>query len=206
MLRNVVRIDPEKCTGCGACAAACEEGAIRMVGGKAVVADESCCDGLGACLPACPAGAISIEQREAAPFAVPMVADARGGGPRRIEGLALSQWPIQLRLVPAGAPFFDGKELLVAADCTAYAMPGFQERFEKGRAVAVGCPKLDPPDCWQKLADIIGGHDIRKIVVTRMTVPCCGGIVRAVKDAVRASGKDTEIEIVTIGPDGKVSV
>ncbi|MBE6526635.1 MAG: ferredoxin [Thermoplasmata archaeon] len=222
MKRNIVRIDAEKCTGCGLCAEACEEGAIRMIGGKAVLVNEAHCDGLGACLPACPAGAITIEEREAEPFSdpgkaapalsgIPMACP--GSGVRRIvrndaEGPSgpvpgrLSQWPVQLRLVPSSAPFFDGSDLLVAADCSAYAFGDFHERFIKGRAVLVGCPKLDPPECWSKMADILSMHDIRSVTVTRMEVPCCSALVRTVTEAVKASGKDIPVKVCTITAEG----
>jgi len=226
MRRNVVRIDSEKCTGCGLCADACEEGAIRMIGGKAVLVNEAHCDGLGACLPACPAGAITIEEREAEPFSdpakpspapiggIPMACP--GSGARRInrdaqEGPAgpvpgrLSQWPVQLRLVPAAAPFFDGADVLMAADCSAYAFGNYHERFIRGRTVLVGCPKLDPKESWEKLRDIFTMHDIRSITVTRMEVPCCSALVRTIEDAVRASGKEIPVKVFTITAEGGVT-
>lgn len=221
MKRNVVSIDSDKCTGCGACAEACDEGAIEMVDGKAVVVSEAYCDGLGACLPHCPAGAITVEERETVPFSdprkgggIPMACP--GGGPHRIvhrdgdvpAGHApgrLSQWPVQLRLVPAAAPFFDGCDLLIAADCTAYACGDFHERFIKGRTVVIGCPKLDPPESWKKLTDILANHDVKSVTVTRMDVPCCARTAKFALAAVKESGKDVPVRIATVHPDGSVT-
>ena len=229
MMRKVVSIDSEKCTGCGACAEACVEGAIKMINGKAVLVSEAYCDGLGACLPTCPADAISIVEKETVGFEKPKQVPVHrsapvggipmtcpGSGARRIvrkdaEGPVgeapgrLSQWPVQLRLVPTGAPFFDGCDLLVAADCCAYAHGSFHERFIKGRTVVIGCPKLDPQDCWTKLTDIIAMHDIRSVTVTRMEVPCCSGIVNAALSAVEKSGKDVPVKVYTVHPDGTVT-
>ena len=225
MRRNVVKIDADKCTGCGLCADACEEGAIRMIEGKAVLVNEAHCDGLGACLPACPAGAITIEEREAEPFnepsgsvsvptgGIPMACP--GSGARRIvrgDSAApsgpvpgrLSQWPVQLRLVPAAAPFLDGADILMAADCSAYAFGNYHERFIKGRIVLVGCPKLDPKESWEKVRDIVSMHDIRSITVTRMEVPCCSSLVRTVEEAVRASGKEIPVKVFTITAEGGI--
>ena len=228
MIRKVVSIDSEKCTGCGACADACVEGAIKMIDGKAVLVSEAYCDGLGACLPSCPAGAISVVEKETVEFSEPKpktvpVSPAGGipmacpgSGARRIsrnDSAApvgevpgrLSQWPVQLRLVPTAAPFFDGCDLLVAADCCAYAYGNFHERFIRDRTVVIGCPKLDPQDCWSKLNDIISLHEIRSVTVTRMDVPCCSGIVNAVLNAVERSGKDIPVKVVTVYPDGTLS-
>jgi hypothetical protein len=109
---------------------------------------------------------------------------------------------VQLRLVPSAAPFFDGSDLLVAADCSAYAFGDFHERFIKGRAVLVGCPKLDPPECWSKMADILSMHDVRSVTVTRMEVPCCSALVMTVAEAVKASGKDIPVKVCTITAEG----
>ena len=230
MLRKIVRIDSGKCNGCGACAEACAEGAIRMIGGKAVLVSEAYCDGLGACLPSCPAGAISIEERETVPFTepssdkqdtVPMaagsipMASCSGSGPRRIvhsdEGISpgnvpgrLSQWPVQLRLVPTAAPYLDDCDLLIAADCSAYAYGDFHDRFINGRVCLIGCPKLDPQESWKKLTDIFCLHSIRSITVTRMDVPCCSGLVNAVLSAVEVCGKDIPVSVYTLYPDGRI--
>ena len=231
MIRNIVKIDSEKCTGCGACAEACAEGAIQMIGGKAVLVSDAYCDGLGACLPACPADAISIEKREAVPFeeppsakkpeTVPMaspsipMAGCSGSGPRRIRhddsaqtgdvSGQLSQWPVQLRLVSASAPYLEDCDLLLASDCSAFACGNFHERFIKGRIVLIGCPKLDPAESWKKLADIVAQHRIRSITVTRMDVPCCSGLANAAVSAVEKSGKDIPVRVFTVYPDGKVT-
>lgn len=230
MLRNIVKIDSERCNGCGACAEACVEGAIRMIDGKAVLVSEAYCDGLGACLPSCPAGAISIEKREAVAFteppsakketipmstgSIPMAA-CSGSGPRRIvhsnddtcpENVPgrLSQWPVQLRLVPTAAPYLDDCDLLIAADCSAYAYGNFHDRFIKGRICLIGCPKLDPQESWKKLTDIFCLHTIRSITVTRMDVPCCSGLVNAVLSAIEASGKEIPLSVYTLYPDGEI--
>lgn len=217
MKRDIVKIDSERCTGCGLCVEACEEGAIRMLNGKAVLVREDFCDGLGKCLLECPVGAISVESREAAAFVrpgdVPMAAGPGLGGPRRIvrddeakpaaeAPSRLSQWPVQLRLVPANAPYFDGCDLLVAADCAAYACGSFHERFIKGRIAVIGCPKLDPAEGWAKLEDVLSSHDVRSVTVARMEVPCCNAIAMRVKEAVRKSGKDVPVFVSTIRADG----
>ncbi len=231
MIRNIVRIDEEKCTGCGACAEACVEGAIKMIDGKARLVSEAYCDGLGACLPSCPADAISIEERETVPFTeppaepapapktVPMggipMTSCSGQGPRRIThadtaGPAgevpsrLSQWPVQLRLIPTAAPYLEGCDLLIASDCSAYAYGNFHEKFIKGRVTVIGCPKLDPAECWNKLNDIFAMHSIRSVTVTRMDVPCCSGLVNAVRAAVDNSGKRIPVSVYTIYGDGRI--
>ena len=217
MKRDVVKIDGEKCTGCGECVKACSEGAIKMVGGKAVLADEACCDGLGACLPACPAGAISIEERDVGtvpahtvPEGMVPMTSCPGSGPRRIvrdggqpEG-SLSHWPVQLRLVPENAPYLKGCDLLVAADCSAFACGDFHRRFIEGHVTVIGCPKLDPRESWEKLSHIVAANDIRSITAVRMDVPCCSGIANAALSAARLCGKDIEVKIYTVRPDGKV--
>ena len=228
MLRNIVRIDSGKCNGCGACAEACVEGAIKMIDGKAVLVSEAYCDGLGACLPSCPADAITIEERETVPFAEPPsdkkdipipnsipMASCSGSGPRIIihekDGPSpgnvpgrLSQWPVQLRLVPTAAPYLDGCDLLIAADCSAYAYGNFHDRFIKGRICLIGCPKLDPQESWKKLTDIFCLHSIRSITVTRMDVPCCSGLVNAVLSAVESCGKGIPVSVFTLYPDGRI--
>ncbi len=225
MIRKIIRIDEEKCNGCGACAAACHEGAIEMINGRAKLTRENYCDGLGDCLPACPTGAISFEEREAPAYDEAAVAKAKasrtvGGCPGsrakllsrpRAEGARpasvpsrLAQWPCQLKLVPVNAPYFDGADLLIAADCTAFACGSFHEDFIRGRITLIGCPKLDEGDYAEKLTAIFSGSDIRSVTVTRMEVPCCGGLENAVKRAVQASGKNIPCRTVTISTGGQI--
>ena len=231
MKRKIVHIEEEKCNGCGACAAACHEGAIVMVDGKARLIRDDYCDGLGDCLPACPTGAITITEREAVPYDEAAVqahmarraaeAPLPCGYPgsqakaiRREEAVLaapageqpsrLSQWPVQIKLVPVRAPYFDGARLLVAADCTAYAYASFHEKFIKGHVTLVGCPKLDSVDYSEKLTEILKWNDIKSVTVVRMEVPCCGGIEHAVKTALQASGKFLPWQVVTISTDGRI--
>ncbi len=234
MKRKIIRIDEEKCNGCGLCAEACHEGAIGMVGGKAKLLRDDYCDGLGDCLPVCPADAISFEEREAAAYdekAVKanmqkkhmqkQVHDHGGGclsqafngmmkkqGPHKDEAgdisSRLTHWPVQIKLAPVNAPYFRGADLLIAADCSAYAYGDFHRKFMDGKITLIGCPKLDMIDYSEKLTQIISENDISSVTVTRMEVPCCGGIEFAVKQAVAASGKDIAVEIVTLGIDGSV--
>ena len=208
MIRRIIHIDEEKCNGCGACAGACHEGAIAMVNGKAHLMREDYCDGLGDCLPACPAGAIRFEEREAPAYDADAVAAARK---RADEATApsfqpseLRQWPVQIKLAPPKAPWFRGADLLVAADCTAYAYAGFHRDFIRGRVCLVGCPKLDGVDYSQKLEAILSENDVRSVTVTRMEVPCCGGLEFAVRRALERSGKDLPCRVVTLSVDGKV--
>ena len=244
MKRKIIRIDEEKCNGCGLCAAACHEGAIGMAGGKARLLREDYCDGLGDCLPACPTGAISFEEREApaydeaavlaakraraasaarseesapaaaarknAPAAARLRPAARGGA--QASGVSpageiqseLTQWPVQIKLVPERAPFFDGAHLLVAADCTAFAYGDFHRRFIRRRVTLVGCPKLDEGDYAEKLTRILAANDVRSLTVVRMEVPCCGGIESAAKRALQASGKFIPWQVYTISRDGRI--
>ena len=229
MERKIIKIDEEKCNGCGLCAQACHEGAIDMVDGKAKLLREDYCDGLGDCLPACPAGAISFEVREAPAYnqaAVEAAKQAKAGDlpcgcpgsqAKRIERKAppvrepieeapseLLQWPVQIKLAPVNAPYFHGASLLVAADCTAYACGDFHRRFMRGRVTLIGCPKLDEGDYAEKLTEIIRRNDIREVTVVRMDVPCCGGIQRAVETALRNSGKFIPWQVVTLGRDGNI--
>lgn len=239
MKRRIIQIDTEKCNGCGACAAACHEGAIAMVDGKARLMRDDYCDGLGDCLPTCPTGAITFVEREAAPYDEAAVlaakqrkAQAGGGCPgsaartisagcpgSRAQTLAggmeapavptmapsrLRQWPVQIKLVPLEAPFFDGAKLLIAADCTAYAYAAFHERFIRGHVTLVGCPKLDSVDYSEKLTEILRRNDIREVTVVRMEVPCCGGLENAAKRALQASGKFIPWQVVTISTDGRI--
>lgn len=200
MIRKIIQIDEEKCNGCGACALACHEGAIGMVDGKAKLLRDDYCDGLGDCLPTCPTGAISFVEREAAAYDEAAVLAAKGA-PQESE---LRQWPVQIKLVPVNAPWFDGAKLLIAADCTAYAYAGFHRDFMKGHITLVGCPKLDAVDYSIKLTEIIRNNDIRSVTVVRMEVPCCGGIENATKIALQNSGKYIPWNVVTIATDGRI--
>ena len=230
MVRKIIKIDREKCNGCGACAAACHEGAIEMVDGTAVLTREDYCDGLGDCLPACPMGAITFEEREAPAYDEDAVLQAkmkrqRGKLPCGCPGTQsktlkrstssascqvqsipsqLSQWPCQIKLVPVHAPYFDGANLLVAADCTAYAYGNFHNEFIRNRITLIGCPKLDEGDYAEKLTRIIAENDIKSVTVVRMEVPCCGGIETAVKRALQTSGKFIPWQVVTISTDGQI--
>ena len=228
MKRKIIKIDGEKCNGCGACVNACHEGAIEMINGKARLTRENYCDGLGDCLPACPAGAISFEEREAAAYdeAAVLAAKSKKDKPlpcgcpgtftkslkrNSVKTVScthtpsrLSQWPVQLKLVPINAPYFEGADLLIAADCTAYAYGGFHNDFMKNRITLIGCPKLDEGDYSEKLTAIIKSNRINSLTVVRMEVPCCGGIERAVKAALLSSGKELPLEVFTISTDGKI--
>jgi len=227
MLRRIIRIDRERCNGCGACAAACHEGAIAMQNGQAVLTREDYCDGLGDCLPACPTGAITFEVREAPAYDEAAVQRAKqnkaaapqpGGCPgsraktmhrpaaaamAAAQPSRLAQWPCQLKLVPVNAPYFDGADLLIAADCTAYAYGNIHEEFIKGRITLVGCPKLDAVDYSEKLTQIFAENDIQSITLLRMQVPCCGGLQLAVKKALEQSGKQISCRVVVITNDGR---
>ncbi len=191
MIRKIIQIDDEKCNGCGLCASACHEGAIGMIDGKAKLLRDDYCDGLGDCLPACPTGAIRFIEREAAAYDEAAV-KARQGESR------LSQWPIQIKLAPVNAPYFNKASLLVAADCTAYACADFHDRFIKDHVTLIGCPKLDSIDYSEKLAAILQGNDIKSITVVRMEVPCCGGMEYAVKKAVEKSGKTIPSHVIVL--------
>ena len=229
MIRRIIRIDEEKCNGCGACARACHEGAIDMINGKAVLTRENYCDGLGDCLPNCPVGAITFEEREAPAYdeaavkaaqaakaaAEPLACGCPGEAAKTLNPQAapaepqgcvsqLRQWPVQIKLAPVQAPYLDGAKLLIAADCTAYAYGNFHADFIRGHITLIGCPKLDSIDYSEKLAQIIALNDIRAITVTRMEVPCCGGIENAVRQALIASGKMIPWQVVTIASDGRI--
>ena len=238
MLRKIIQIDEEKCNGCGACAAACHEGAIGMADGKAKLMRDDYCDGLGDCLPACPTGAITFTVREAAAYDEAAVAKNKakkeneknechtagalpcgcpGSNSKRIvrkeepecshsskAESRLSQWPVQIKLVPVNAPYFEGARLLIAADCTAYAYADFHEKFIKGRITLVGCPKLDSVNYSEKLTEIIKNNDIKSVTVVRMEVPCCGGLEHAAVTALKNSGKFIPWNVVTVSTDGKI--
>lgn len=195
MIRRIIQIDEEKCNGCGACAAACHESAIGMLDGKAKLLRDDYCDGLGDCLPACPTGAITFVEREAAAYDEAAV--IRNQRP-------LQQWPVQIKLVPTSAPYFDGAKLLIAADCTAYAYASFHEDFKNEKIVLVGCPKLDSVDYSEKLEEIIRSNNITEVTIVRMEVPCCGGLEMAAKRALQNSGKFIPWQVATISVDGKI--
>ena len=234
MKRRIIEIDENKCNGCGACAEACHENAIAMVDGKAKLMRDDYCDGLGDCLPACPTGAITFVEREAAAYDEQAVMENKqrkireqgmtlpcgcpGSQSRNIPREAapavetpqtqqvshLSQWPVQIKLVPVNAPYFDGARLLIAADCTAYAYAAFHERFIKGHITLVGCPKLDGMDYSEKLTEIIRENNIKSVTVVRMEVPCCGGLELAAKTALQQSGKFIPWQVVTVTVDGRL--
>ncbi len=232
MKRNIIHIDEEKCNGCGLCVDACHEGALKLIDGKARLVSESYCDGLGNCLPECPTGAITIEEREAAGFdeaavqrhmqapeaAKPHACGCPSSQPKAFDRRPahttpimeaertseLMQWPCQIKLVPVNAPYFDGAKLLIAADCTAYAYADMHSRFMRGRVTLIGCPKLDMVDYTEKLTEIIRQNNIKSVEVLRMSVPCCGGIEYAVKQALMASGKMVPWHVTVISTDGEI--
>ena len=227
MIRKIIKIDEEKCNGCGACAAACHEGAIEMINGKAQLTREDYCDGFGDCLPACPTGAITFEEREAPVYneqavmeakkqkAAPLPCGCPGTASKAIKREVitqnpshspsmLSQWPVQIKLVPVNAPYFDGANLLIAADCTAYAYGNFHNEFIRNRVTLIGCPKLDDGDYTDKLTAIISNNNIKSVTIVRMEVPCCGGIEYAAKEAIRNSGKFLPWQVITISTDGRI--
>ena len=217
MVRKIIHIEEEKCNGCGLCAEACHEGAIDIIDGKAKLVREHFCDGLGDCLPNCPTGAITFEEREAPAYdeaavkasqlkkmeeqnaASASCCDAGGEAVSR-----LGQWPCQIKLLPVQADFFAGADLLIAADCTAYAYASMHERFMKNKITLIGCPKLDAIDYSEKLTDIIKYNDINSVTLVRMEVPCCGGLQRAMEIALRNSGKLIPSQVVIISCGGEI--
>lgn len=237
MKRKIIEIDESKCNGCGACAAACHEGAIAMVDGKAKLMRDDYCDGLGDCLPACPTDAIHFVEREAAAYDEEAVKKSKFSGinakmnkqgetlPCGCSGTQskqikheesvrdcgsaevksqLSQWPVQIKLAAVHAPYFDGANLLIAADCTAYAYGNFHNEFIRGRITLIGCPKLDSVDDTEKLTAIIRDNNIKSVTIVRMEVPCCGGLENAAKTALQNSGKFIPWQVVTISTDGRI--
>lgn len=212
MIRKIIEIDTDKCTGCALCVNACHEGAIGLINGKAVLLRDDYCDGLGDCLPACPVGAISFTEREADAYDHAAVMakklqteSAAHCDCSEIEAKScLTQWPVQIKLAPVQAPYFQNASLLIAADCTAYAYAAFHENFMSNRITLIGCPKLDSVDYSEKLTHIISRNDIQDILVVRMEVPCCGGMEMAVKKALQKSGKEINCQTVIISTDGKV--
>ena len=217
MIRQLIKIDSELCNGCGLCVEACHEGAIGMVDGKAVLLRDDYCDGLGDCLPVCPTDAISFEKREALPCGCPStnsrillnipqkeVATAKEEALKTSSPSQLRQWPIQLKLAPVNAPYFDGSDLLIAADCAAYASASFHNDFMKNRITLIGCPKLDGDDYSEKLKALFLQNDIHSITVIRMEVPCCGGLEQAVARALRESKKSIPLQVATLSVNGQV--
>ena len=206
MIRKIVEISQEKCNGCGACAKACHEGAIGMVNGKARLLRDDYCDGLGDCLPACPTGAITFVEREAAVYdeTAVLTAKAETEVKRLQQSSELRQWPVQIKLAPMQVPWFHGADLLVAADCTAYAYGSFHQDFIKDHVTLIGCPKLDAIDYSMKLFRILDNNEVRSVTVVRMEVPCCGGIEYAVKKAIEDSGKKIPCRVVVISTDGQI--
>ena len=205
MIRRIIEIDEDKCNGCGACAAACHEGAIGMVDGKAKLLRDDYCDGLGDCLPTCPTGAIRFVEREvAAYYEQAVLENQKKAAPAVIQPSQLAQWPCQIKLVPVNAPYFQGAKLLIAADCTAYAYANVHQEFMRGKVTIIGCPKLDDVDYSEKLTQILENNDIKSVTILRMEVPCCGGLEMAAKKALKESGKFIPWQVVTISIDGKI--
>ena len=237
MIRKIIRIDKEKCNGCGACAKACHEGAIDIIDGKAELVREHFCDGLGDCLPECPTGAISFEEREAPEYNEKAVKEAQkkileknqtmaahigcpGSKSMQIQRKEIAEtkksastadqvsrlqnWPVQIKLAPVSAPYFNGAKLLIAADCTAYAYANFHQDFIRNKITLIGCPKLDQVDYSEKLTAIIQNNDIQSVTIVRMEGPCCGGLEMAAKKALQNSGKFIPWQVVTISIDGKI--
>lgn len=231
MIRKIIKINKELCNGCGLCVDACHEDAIGIIDGKATLLRDDYCDGLGNCLPACPVNAISFEEREALEYNDEEVkkniakknalshgsgcpssqakliepTEVRGDGSSYIPPSRLNQWPIQIQLVAPNAPYFNNADLLIAADCTAFAYGNFHDEFIKDKITIIGCPKLDEVDYSIKLSNILSNNNIKSITVVRMIVPCCGGIVNAIKIALQNSGKSIPLKTVIISTDGTIA-
>jgi NAD-dependent dihydropyrimidine dehydrogenase PreA subunit len=205
--RKIVEIDRDKCNGCGLCTTACAEGALALdAEGKAILVREIFCDGLGACLDVCPVDALKVVERESEEYdaqaAFGHVLKSRGAAAAKSR---LSQWPIQLHLISPLAPTFEGSDLLVAADCTAFALGGFHEELLEGKKLVIACPKLDETQGYvEKLAELIKRNDLHSLTVAIMTVPCCSGLERIVRLAVELSGVALEVKKVVVGIDGKI--
>ena len=234
LMRKVVKIDEELCNGCGQCTTACAEGAIELIDGKAKLVSDVYCDGLGACLGECPQGAITIEEREADEFDARAVAERLGhahaanaaitggcpgsrtldfrsdagsapSGDRLPTPSELRQWPVKIRLVNPAAPYFAGAHLVVAADCTAFAYGSFHPDFLKGKALAIGCPKFDNVEFYKdKIKAIIEEGGVERVTVLIMEVPCCLGLLYAVREAIRESGRDVPLESLVVSVRGEV--
>lgn len=225
MIRRIIKIDEEKCNGCGACAIACHEGAIKIINNKAKLTREDYCDGLGDCLPACPENAIAFEEREALEYDEAAVLKAKAelscscqGSKEKVFNRSvinnnnaninlssqLKQWPVQIKLSSINATYYNNSSLLIAADCTAYAYASFHNDFIKGNVVLIGCPKLDNIDYTEKLTHIIKNNNIKDIKVVKMEVPCCNGIERVVRNAIINSNKNIACKVYTISTDGRI--
>jgi len=232
VLRNIVKIDQEKCNGCGQCIPACAEGAIQIINGKAQLVKDVYCDGLGACLGKCPQDAITIEQREAeefneqaahehvqktqktalsqpvtCPSTRPMQFDAQEQDETvaQRQKTELTMWPVQLKLLPPYAPFLKEADLLIAADCVPFAYPNFHQDFLKNRVLTVGCPKLDDVSLYRnKLAEIFRTANIKTVTIVNMEVPCCFGLKRLVEEAMELAGKQIPLHQVTISIKGEI--
>lgn len=202
MIRTIIKIDKERCNGCGLCVDACHEGAIGLVEGKAVLLRDDYCDGLGNCLPVCPMDAIHFEEREAAAFDEKAVAEQKkkkdAGADEGEDGGCLKQWPVQIKLISENSPCFRDCDLLIAADCTAFSCGNFHQRFMKDHVTLIGCTKLDSVDYSDKLAAIIKNGSIRSIHVVRMEVPCCRGMEIAVQAAIEKSQKDVPLKVTVL--------
>ena len=199
MIRRIIEIDREKCNGCGACAAACHEGAIGMVDGVATLLRDDYCDGLGDCLPTCPTNAIRFVEREALAYDEAAVQENM-----KKKNSQLGQWPCQIKLMPITAPYYNGAKLLIAADCSAYAYANMHNEFMNGKITVIGCPKLDNVAYAEKLTAIIKNNDIQSVTIVRMEVPCCGGLEMAAKKALQDSGKFIPWQVFTITTDGRI--
>ena len=217
MKKTIIEIDRDACIGCGQCANACHQGAIEMVDGKAKLVKENHCDGLGRCLPHCPVDAIQLVEKEveipekeasshctcpssaAKQIERKQTQDFDGEVPSQ-----LNQWPCQIQLVNPTASYFEGADLLISADCCGFAFGDFHRKFMKDKITIVGCPKLDPVDYSTKLTNILSYNNINSITVTRMNVPCCGGLTYAVETAIKKSGKDIPLKVHILSTDGGI--